>query len=140
MIRALIDTDVILDVLLARPEFVADAAAIWLAHDKHEFEGYISAITPVNVYYLARKAKGADNARQAIRELLDQWRVSPIDHGVLEHALASQFSDFEDAVQHSSAANRSIEYIVTRNGADYKQATLKVVSPAEFLMLLVSSN
>jgi len=140
MIRALIDTDVILDVLLARPQFVVAAAAIWSANENQQFEGYISAITPVNVYYLARKAQGADTARQAVRELLSQWRVCPIDHAVLEQALNSHFTDFEDGVQHSSAANKLVEYIVTRNGDDYKQAILKVVSPAAFLTLLSSSN
>ncbi len=68
--RALLDTDGILDLLLDRTEFADAAAAMWEANDLGRFEDYISAITPVNVYYIARKLKGADAARQAIVELL----------------------------------------------------------------------
>lgn len=60
MRRVLIDTDVMLDVLLVRAEFNEAANAIWTANQQGIFEGYISAITPVNVYYIARKHLGND--------------------------------------------------------------------------------
>lgn len=52
MIRALLDTDVILDLVLARDPFADDAAALWLAHEEQHFAAYIAAITPINVFYL----------------------------------------------------------------------------------------
>lgn len=136
MIRALIDTDVILDVLLARQEFVAAASAIWQAQSEGLFEGYISAITPVNVFYIARKLKGAEVARSAVTELLNGWRICPLDGDVLRQAIALPLQDYEDAVQHSSAQKQSIDYVVTRNIDDYKNAVLQVVTPTAFLNLL----
>ena len=52
--RALIDTNILLDLLLDRPEFVADATAIWDANRTQKFDGYISAVSPINVFYIAR--------------------------------------------------------------------------------------
>ena len=131
--RVLVDTDVILDMLLARPDFVNEAAKVWEANTTGKFEGYISAITPVNVFYIARKLVGEDKAREAIAILLGAWRISPLNASILNAALALPFKDFEDAVQHAGADTLQIDFIVTRNMEDYKQATITVLSPSEFL-------
>jgi predicted nucleic acid-binding protein len=137
--RALLDTDVILDLLLDRAGFADAAAALWEANKQGHFEGYISAITPVNVYYIARKLKGADTARQAIVELLTAWRVCMLDVTTLQNALALGLRDYEDAVQHASAAANQLDAIVTRNLDDYKGATLAVYSPVDFLAQLATA-
>src|SRR5258705_9139597 len=101
MMRILLDTDVILDILLKREPFYEAGNAIWQANFEGHCEAYISAITPVNVYYVARKAKGAIDAHQAVRELLNGINICTVDELVLEAAVASPISDFEDAVQHA---------------------------------------
>ncbi len=136
MIRALIDTNVVLDLLLTRPEFVDPAAAIWDANSQGKFEGHISAVTPVNVFYIARKIKDIDFARRAVKSLLDNWQIAGIDRSVLETAFALSFSDYEDAVQHASAEAAHLDFIVTRNANDYRQATLPVLTPDDFLLRL----
>ncbi len=55
MMRVLLDTNIILDFVLNRPPFANNAAEILRAHEKGDIEGYISAITPVNLYYITRK-------------------------------------------------------------------------------------
>ena len=134
--RALLDTDVILDLLLDRAGFAEAAAALWEAGEQARLEGYISALTPVNVYYIARKLKGADTARQAVAELLAAWRVCLLDVMVLQSALALPLSDYEDAVQHASATANQLDAIITRNREDYRGATLPVYSPTDFLAQL----
>jgi predicted nucleic acid-binding protein len=46
MIRVLLDTDVVLDFLLAREPFAQEARAIWIACEQQRCAGYVSAITP----------------------------------------------------------------------------------------------
>ncbi len=48
---ALLDTDVILDLVLERTPFVAAAEALVEAHEHGRFSAYIAPITPVNVFY-----------------------------------------------------------------------------------------
>ena len=55
--RVLIDTDVVLDVILAREPFAKDAAELLDLSEKGFFQSYVSAITPLNIFYIARKAK-----------------------------------------------------------------------------------
>ncbi|MEN3331840.1 MAG: hypothetical protein V7641_1205 [Blastocatellia bacterium] len=134
--RVLLDTDVILDLLLERAGFVEHAAALWEAHEQGRLEAYISVITPVNVFYIARKLKGADTARQAVVELLAALRICPLDQATLEMALTLPFSDYEDAVQLASAIANHLDVLITRNLEDYKNAALPVFSPSEFLARL----
>jgi predicted nucleic acid-binding protein len=130
--RVLLDTDVILDLLLDRPGF-ADAAAIWEANEQGRLDDYISAITPVNVFYIARKIKGAEKAHQAVIELLAALRICMLDQNTLRAALSLSMTDYEDAVQLASAMASQIDVLVTRNLADYKHATLPILSPPELL-------
>jgi predicted nucleic acid-binding protein len=133
MVRVLIDTDVILDFLLERPEFINDAERIWQAQVDEEFEGYISAITPINVFYIARKLKGANIAREAVTRLLEVWNICPLNDQILSEALSLQIKDFEDATQHAGANAVGVDFIVTRNLEDYVQSTIVVLSPAQFI-------
>ena len=134
--RALIDTDVILDYVLARQPFHAEAEQIVLRVAKRDFVGYVSSITPINVYYTGRKLKGKELTLKAVRRLLRLFEVCAADKNVLQRAFALNFTDYEDAVQHECAAQENLDAIVTRNVKDYKNATVKIYSPDEFLQVL----
>lgn len=136
MIRALLDTDVILDLVLAREPFVDDAAALWLAHEEHRFAAYVASITPINVFYIVRKMKGTDVAREAVDILVTTLHVCTIDQQVLRSASAMPMTDYEDAVQVASAMALQLDSIVTRNTKDYANAAIPVFSPANFLKQL----
>ncbi len=131
--RVLLDTDMVLNFVLERASFFEAAAELFelAAHDA--YVGYVSAVTPVNIFYLGRKVKGAKPTRQAIRDLLAAVEVCPVDQTVLKDAFALPFADYEDAVQYASAAAAGLDAIVTRNLDDYRNATLPVFSPTDFL-------
>lgn len=134
--RVMLDTDVILDYLLERDTFVADAKAIWEANGEGRFDGFICASTPANVFSFARKVKGKPTALQTVRGLLAAFDICPVTQAVLQSALTSPITDYEDAVQCESAIAIGMDAIVTRNLEDYKHATLPIYSPADFLALL----
>jgi predicted nucleic acid-binding protein len=131
--RVLLDSNIVFDFLLERQPFFQVARELMLRNSKGEFEGFISSITPVNLFYHGRKIVGAAKIRQGIDDLLKVVRVCPITYASLVQALALPFADYEDAVQHASAAESGLEAIVTRNLGDYKNATLPVFSPIDFL-------
>ncbi|MFS8086125.1 MAG: PIN domain-containing protein [Acidobacteriota bacterium] len=136
--RVLLDSDVVFDFLLERQPFFQAARELMLLNTNGEFEGYISSITPVNLFYHGRKIVGAAKVREGIADLLKLVRVCPITQACLIQALGSPFADFEDAVQHASATASDLESIVTRNLNDYKNATLPIFSPTDFLSKLKS--
>ena len=64
------------------------------------------------------------------------FEIAPANHQVLTSALSLPFRDYEDAVIHEAARLADVDGIVTRDGADFQQATLPVYSPEELLNLL----
>ncbi|HEX8888570.1 MAG TPA: PIN domain-containing protein [Pyrinomonadaceae bacterium] len=134
--RVLFDTDVVLDLVLDREPFADAAAVLFTQHEKGRIRGYISGITIINVFYITRKAKGIAGARKSVEELLATLSVCPLDQPVLLSAHNLTFTDYEDAVQHACATASGLDAIITRNLADYKNATLPVFSPTDFLKQL----
>jgi predicted nucleic acid-binding protein len=124
--RILLDTDVVLDVLLARQPFAQHAAKIWQENQDGRVEAYISAITPINVFYIARKLKGLEAAREAIEKLLSGLQICSVDQSILEVAFNSTLTDYEDAVQVICAIHIKLDAIVTRNLEDFRGAAIQV--------------
>ena len=138
MMRILLDNDVVLDFILTRQPFFAEADEIFVRLQNEEFMAYISTITPINAFYTTRMEKGKDVAFKAVEGLLKLVEVCRTDKSVLQNAFTLSFTDFEDAVQCASALAENLDAIVTRNTKDYKNSPVKVYSPTEFLQYLQS--
>lgn len=136
MIRALLDTNIILDALFAREPFGQQAAAIWKAHEDERFTGYLCAITPVNIFYIARKELQRKQALRMMHDLMDTFEISPVNQDVLHAALKLDLKDFEDAVQIASAQADGLDFIITRDTKDYEKSPIKAITPAEFVQHL----
>lgn len=63
--------------------------------------------------------------------MLGLFDVAPVNQTVLEGALESNFTDFEDAVLHQAALDVNADGIVTRNTGHFKRATIPVYAPDE---------
>jgi len=135
-VKVLLDTNVVLDLLLARAPFVAAAASLTDRVERGQLTGFLCATTLTTVHYLVCKAAGADRAVQALQILLNLFHIAPVDHAVLEKALLSGFRDFEDAVLHEAALQCGVDVLITRNQKDFKAARLLVQSPDAFEVFL----
>lgn len=136
MIRVLLDTDVVLDLLANRQPFAVEASVLWLAHEQSRLEAFVSPITPINVFYILRKQEGNVLARQAVGRLLARVQICLLNRAILDTANALPMIDFEDAVQAASAAAAGLDAIVTRNTKDYTGAPLPILTPTEALARL----
>lgn len=134
--RILLDTDITLDYIQQRTPFEAEANLVFASLVRREFVGYLAPITINNAFYFARKSGGIANAKIAVEDLLKIVEICSINKSTFENALLLNISDYEDAIQHVCAQNENLDAIVTRNISDYKNATLPVYSPTEFLNLL----
>lgn len=131
--RVLLDTNIVLDLILERENFVEDAEAIFLAQAQGRLSAYISAITPGTAYYVARRTKGSADARNAVAGMLKITHVAAVDHSVLQHAVGLPLTDYEDAIQLAGAMAEQLDAIVTRDAKDFQGSPIPVFSPAELL-------
>ena len=136
--KTLFDTNVILDVLLDREPFSTDASLLLSKVEQSEITGFMCATTVTTIHYLATKALGHQAASHHLKSLLSLFVIAPVNRVVLEQAISARFSDFEDAVLHEAACHAGAKYIVTRNGADFKNSKLAVFAPKEFINALGS--
>jgi predicted nucleic acid-binding protein len=134
--RVLLDTNVVLDFVLARQPFFVEADEIFIRLRNKEFEGFVSAITPINVFYTTCKETDKATAFSAVEELLKLVEIARSNNQIYQNALSVNFNDYEDAVQHECAVAENLDAIATRNIKDYKNAFVKVYSPGEFLQIL----
>lgn len=134
--RVLVDSDVILDLLLARQPFYPSASRLFVAFEEGRLEGYVSSLAFANLFYLLRKGEGGGPEAIAIlRKLRLVTRVLTVDEKIVDLALSSTFTDFEDAIQYFAAAEWKLEAIVTRNRRDYKASKVAIVNAEECLEL-----
>lgn len=67
---------------------------MWEAQRQGRFVAYVSAITPVNIFYIARKLRGIALAQQVVTGLVCECRIVTIDDAVLRTALTLPTSEF----------------------------------------------
>lgn len=137
--RVLFDTNVILDVLLARAPHVAPATALLDRVATKTLDGLLGATTLTTIHYLATKAVGARAAQGHIRTLLALFEVAPVTRAVLTDALELDLADYEDAVLHEAARHAGADAIVTRDPKGFAQARLKRYAPEELLRFLTAA-
>lgn len=136
--RVLFDTNVVLDVLLARKPHAEFAARLMVLVDDRSIVGLICATTVTTIHYLATKAVGARRADTHARGLMAMFEVAPVTQDVLTRAMDLGFDDYEDAVLHEAAVLAGATAIVTRNGKDFTRATLPVFEPVALLCAIAS--
>lgn len=138
--RVLVDTNLILDFLLEREPFFQDAEALFQEIASGQIVGYVTATTLTDVFYIARRhTQSIERARQVIAITLSTMEICPVDRSVLELALASTTSDFEDAVQIAGASVQGLDAIVTRD-AELSTTLVPVLSIRQVLQALEKSE
>ena len=75
----------------------------------------------------------ADIVKATFKSFIDKKIITPVDSKIISESLASDFEDFEDAMQYYSALRENAEIIITRNKADFSASKIPVVTPQEFL-------
>ena len=136
MTRVLLDINVVLDVLANRMPFVDEAEVILRQVEARAMEGLVAAHTITTLHFLLARNLGKAKARKVLTDLLHVVRVVPVDEDRIRHALALNWTDFEDAVQAACAEKAEADYLVTRDKKGFKKSPVKVVTPAELLALV----
>ena len=136
--RAIVDTNVVLDVLLEREPFVNPAVEVFRLAEESRIVAFICATTVTTIDYLLVKSLQKPKAREALHRLISLFEIATVNRPVIERALVSKILDFEDAVLNEAAQMAGADFVITRNTKDFVGSTLKVCDPNEFLALLVS--
>jgi predicted nucleic acid-binding protein len=137
--KILLDTNVVLDLLLAREAFVEEAKEIFILLENHSLQGYICTTTVTTLHYLIEREKSKQEANEIIENLLKLFSVTEVNKEVLLLACHQNGADYEDAVIYSSCEKEQIDHIITRDKRGFKNAQTSILAPREFLALYALS-
>jgi predicted nucleic acid-binding protein len=140
MLKLLIDTNVILDVILKRGQPGIDAARLLTALQSHQADGYVAAHAVTTIYYIVAKETDDATARLAVVYLLQLVSVVPLTTQDFHAAIAIGMADFEDSVHAAAALAVQANYVVTGNKKDFRHSPVPPRSAAEILPLVLSAQ
>lgn len=133
--KALFDTNIVLDVALDRPSLAASsrAALTWgFEHPGRACLAWHSVATLA--YFLGRHGNPAA-VRPLVGELVARLDIAGGSDRELLRAIELPVTDFEDAMIAALAESAGATHIVTRNLSDFRKSPVKAVTPEEFMRL-----
>jgi predicted nucleic acid-binding protein len=131
--RLFLDTNVVLDLLGEREPFYNSAAKIATLADKGEIDLVVSALTYSTVYYLLSRFEDKELVKEKIRKFKVITETSDLTDKIVDKGLSSKYSDFEDSLQYYCAIKMDCKLLITRNGKDFRESEIPVLTPDEYL-------
>ena len=131
--KLFLDTNVVIDLLGEREPFYEAVAKIVSLADKGRIQLSVSALTYATAFYILSRFEDKELVKEKIRKFKVISETSDLTDKVLDKGLSSKIRDFEDALQYFCALENECHIIITRNGKDFKESGLPVLSPDEYL-------
>ncbi len=96
----------------------------------------MSAVSINNIYYIVRKFLGHKKTLEVVELLTEMTEIVGTTKKEIIQALSNDFTDYEDSIQYSSALTiKDLDAIITRNVKDYKNSSIAVMTPLNFLKM-----
>lgn len=134
MIKAMVDTNVLLDYLVRREPFFAPARKLMVFANMGDYELWMSSSQVTDLSYLLSGGRRSEQmaAKKAIMKLRRIVNVCSVGAEEVDRALESPWSDFEDALVHQAAMGFGARCIITRNQADFTMSAIPTFDCTEF--------
>lgn len=136
--KILLDTNIIVDVALERQPYFEASQQVLLLVEQERIEGYLSASTFGDLYYIIRRARGREWTMDFLNWLVTFCQIATVNEVVIEMALNANFRDFEDAIQYSTAVINQLDSIVTRNPQDFPVTSPRIITPHQLVQELTA--
>ena len=133
MARVFVDTNIVLDWLAKREPYFPFARDLFLKAERGEIEILVSTMTYISLEYILRKKIGKEDTIKALFGLRSITKTCSSGEKEIDLAFLSDFSDFEDAVQYSTAVSNKASCVITRNLKDFKKAKLPILTAEQYL-------
>jgi len=135
--KVLLDTNVVLDAIVNREPFCHDAQNVIDLILNSKLEGYITANSVTDIYYIARKHLKQNDLRNTMRSLFTIFYIVDVLGTDCHKALDFPLDDYEDALLVVCGDRTVIDNIITRDKEFLEKAkpSIPVISPFDFLRL-----
>ena len=132
-----LDTNVILDLLGERVPFFDSIAKVATLADQKKLTLIVSPLSFTTIDYVLNKYETSESVLNKLRKFKIICEVCEVNEETINKALNSNFKDFEDALQYFTALQSNCSIIITRNGKDFKNSTIPIMTAEEYLSSLI---
>ena len=133
--KALFDTNIVLDVALDRPHLAASSRAALTWGFEHPGRACLAWHSVATLAYFLGRHGSPSAVRPLVGELVARLEIVGGSDRELLRAIALPVSDFEDAMIIALAESAGATHIVTRNLPDFRKSPVKAVNPEDFMRL-----
>lgn len=133
--KALFDTNVVLDVALDRPELAEASRSALTWGFEHPGRAWFAWHSVATLAYFLERQGGRAAVRPFIGELIARLEIIGGADRELLRAIELTVPDFEDAMVIALAESTGCTHIVTRNVTDFRRSPVKAVTPEQFVKL-----
>lgn len=130
--KAFLDTNILVDVILKREPFATEAETILTMGSKGKILLFASTLSVATMAYLLKKTD-TETRKEILSGLFSFVSLLPSKGEHVSRALKSDFADLEDALQYEASLEEPCDIIITRNIKDFACSSIPVLSPSEFL-------
>ncbi len=139
MKRLFLDTNVVIDFLADRKPFSDAAAILFETAANKKTQVFISAVSYNNIYYILSQHLTHAQTLKLLATLKEMSTTVAVTDDTIASAIASDFKDFEDAIQYHCALSVSkLDAIITRNTKDFRKSTIAILTPQEAVNVLLN--
>ena len=138
--RLFLDTNVLIDLIANRKPWVESMLMIFELANQQKIKLIAADCSFINIVYICRKSVPMHILCKTLTDLQEYVEVTYVGNEILNQSLKSQWRDFEDCVQSLVAKREHADFIITRNGKDFKEADIPVLAPSDFLDYFFSHN
>lgn len=86
-----------------------------------------------NIKYITRKNYSIERFYEVMAAFRPVFAIVPVGEEAVDQAFDLKARDFEDALQYFPVAHSMADCLLARNIKDYGFATMKVMTPSDFL-------
>ena len=133
--KALYDTNIVLDVALDRPQLAASSRAALTWGFEHPGRACLAWHSVATLAFFLAKLGRPSAVRPLIGELAARLDIAGGSDRELLRAIELPMPDFEDAMIATLAESVAATHIVTRNTSDFRRSPVKAVTPEDFVRL-----
>lgn len=137
MSRIFLDSNVILDLLGERVPFFDSIAKVATLADQKKLTLIVSPLSFTTVDYVLNKYETSESVLNKLRKFKIICQLCEVNDEIIDKALNSNFKNFEDAVQYFTAQQSNCSVIITRNGKDFKNSTIPIMTAEEYLSSII---
>lgn len=131
--RALVDTNVWLDILSGREPFYFHSKGAVMVCISEDVDISVVSTSLKDVFFLMERIYDSSQAYEAVESILEIADVASVDGLVCRDALKRERPDYEDGIIAAAAIADHVDCIITRDENAFVDLGMPKYRPAEFI-------